>query len=143
MPVAGCPGSCAYFVALAPFPTLHCKIMIVSYLARLVLMLPDLSATETNRLAELAAMQHMQHSSAGSASYEYSEGNLASGVPDKGVEGLQLVDSPAKQLSSRKKLRKKKPTERPPEPVGFTEDGQPCVPINEALRKQLLQVRFV
>ncbi|CAD6187285.1 unnamed protein product [Caenorhabditis auriculariae] len=95
--------------------------MIISYLARIVLLLPELSSGDADRLAEIAAHQHGQLSP-----------NLAE--PDRTFTLPPASHERRKDGGKRKKYRKEKDRDT------TTEQPEPCVQINDTLRKNLLQV---
>lgn len=109
-------------------------LMIVLYLARLILLLPELSSTEANRLAQIA--------------------NLQENVPE--TKNFITTNLKPHKIFSLKKYREKEEwsgsqrreaSNNQPPIMQYYESLRspivtPCVPINDTLRKKLIQVIF-
>ncbi|ULT79749.1 hypothetical protein L3Y34_010367 [Caenorhabditis briggsae] len=94
--------------------------MIISYLARIVLLLPELSSGDADRLAEIAANQEN--------SIQIGQLPPERTYPYPNGPPFQQQHERRREGGKRKKFRKER-----------IED-EPCTPINETLRKNLLQV---
>ena len=102
--------------------------MIVSYLARLILLLPDITSTQANKLAEIAEKSHKTgHAPPPKNSFPTKK------PIDKNVFS-PMHDFNRPVTNSREVF-----TVPPPNPMvdGTQED---CVPVNETMRKHLIQV---
>ncbi|CAB3400819.1 unnamed protein product [Caenorhabditis bovis] len=95
--------------------------MIISYLARIVLLLPELSSGDADRLAEIAAAQEQN----------FQLGN----IPDR--DGLPPIPIPQQHERRREGGKRKKQRKDKTKSV-----DEPCIMINETLRKHLLQDLF-
>lgn len=97
--------------------------MIVSYLARLILLLPEISVADANRLSQIASTQQ--------AHVGRSRSDRLASRPQAGAYlGEERVDYDNRQWDQHERNG-----------VGYV-DRSDCIPINETLRKNLIQVRF-
>jgi hypothetical protein len=102
--------------------------MIVSYFARLILLLPEITATDANKLAEIAEQSHKSNH-APTAKIPYAAKNPAE----------QNVFVPMYDFS--KPTVDSLFTKPPPNPL-FDGTQENCIPVNEAMRKHLIQSLF-
>ncbi|KAK6032204.1 hypothetical protein OSTOST_01628 [Ostertagia ostertagi] len=110
--------------------------MIISYLARIVLLLPDLSASDNDRLANIARTSHARLGHVGELGpdphFNYTAAQRAHEprTVDIGTSNFDLPDDGAE--SARSFGNRLRSSHKP-----RAEDE--CVPINDTLRKHLLQ----
>ncbi|PIO68150.1 Neurotransmitter-gated ion-channel ligand binding domain protein [Teladorsagia circumcincta] len=113
--------------------------MIISYLARIVLLLPDLSASDNDRLANIARTSHARLGHVGELGpdphFNYTAAQRAHEprTVDKGTSTYDLPDDGAE--SARSFGNRLRSSHRP-------RAEEDCVPINDTLRKHLLQELF-
>ncbi|KAK5975940.1 hypothetical protein GCK32_020325 [Trichostrongylus colubriformis] len=113
--------------------------MIISYLARIVLLLPDLSASDNDRLVNIARTSHARlghlnevgpdsrpNHTAAQRAYEPRAIGKATSPEDLSDDGFESAQPPVDRFRGSNTLR---------------EEDQ-CVPINDTLRKLLLQLLF-
>uniref|UniRef100_A0A914ZA25 Uncharacterized protein n=1 Tax=Panagrolaimus superbus TaxID=310955 RepID=A0A914ZA25_9BILA len=102
--------------------------MIVSYLARLILLLPEITATDANKLAEIAEQSHK------SSQVPLAKTPYPSKKPAEKNVFAPIYDFSKPTVDSLF-------TKPPPNPL-FDGTQENCVPINEAMRKHLIQSLF-
>uniref|UniRef100_A0AC34EZT1 Uncharacterized protein n=1 Tax=Panagrolaimus sp. ES5 TaxID=591445 RepID=A0AC34EZT1_9BILA len=100
--------------------------MIVSYLARLILLLPEITATDANKLAEIAEQSHK------SSQIPLAKTPYPSKKPAEKNAFTQMYDFSKPTVDSLF-------TKPPPNPL-FDGTQENCLPVNEAMRKHLIQV---
>ncbi|VDO79859.1 unnamed protein product [Haemonchus placei] len=118
--------------------------MIISYLARIVLLLPDLSASDNDRLINIARTSHARlghvnevgadgrhNYTASQRAHEPRTLSKATSTADLSDDGELLATSgyePARSYDRDRSWSSRKPR-----------DDEECIPINDTLRKHLLQ----
>lgn len=111
-------------------------IMIMSYLARLLLMLPDLTLAESNRLAHIADAQKQESVPITSPSNKI---NYISTSQNQSIPRRKMnTDNISKIPPSSEHRRRTVPDITPTAPPIST--SRNCKSINETLRKNLIQV---
>ncbi|VDL72586.1 unnamed protein product [Nippostrongylus brasiliensis] len=111
--------------------------MIISYLARIVLLLPDLSASDNDRLATIARTSHSRLSPTIANGHDTQHNSTAQ------QDAIPKPDN-VHQLTSASKLFKSGPQLQSSDEVNQHDYSSilnnDCIPINDTLRKLLLQV---
>nr|ACJ65067.1 Lgc-53 [Haemonchus contortus] len=114
--------------------------MIISYLARIVLLLPDLSASDNDRLINIARTSHArlghvnEVGADGRLNYTASQRAHEPRTLSKATSTADLSDDgyePARSYDRDRSWSSRKPR-----------DDEECIPINDTLRKHLLQELF-
>ncbi|KAF8382001.1 lgc-53 [Pristionchus pacificus] len=117
--------------------------MIVSYVTRLMLLLPELSANEANRLTNIADLQHQQQRPQAISLPDSDEADYTP-LPAAPHTGEVQQHGPTTTRRGPKKQRKKKPSQT--DDGGDVEDEKvqdaPCQAIDEKKRKALLDRLF-
>lgn len=121
--------------------------MIVTYLARLMLLLPELTPSDANHLEQVVhSQQNHRHRVSASESTEPIDV-----ISHRDATPVQPFGDPLAEALSYDPITSRWPTERRlapptasarlPPPRAPDEPSGGCVPINETLRKYLIQVR--
>lgn len=105
--------------------------MIVTYLARLILILPELSHADASHLQDIIDLQNPLESGARLRDLS------AIVTADKPVEGAR----PSDRFVNRKIVHQTEKNQRIDKSQLHGKENAPCVHVNETMRKYLVQVR--